>query len=60
MTQLVYVPKSLVRVWKRRGWGVVFPGEEYDDKNKKWAVLMHPPGWPESEQKPLQIEDKTG
>lgn len=50
MTELVYVPRKLINVWKRRGWDLVFPEEENDALmiKRKWAVLMHPPGWPDN------------
>lgn len=43
MTDLVYVPRKLVRDWIRKGWGLVYPDSYYDKSVS--ALLMHPPGW---------------
>ena len=44
VTELLYVPRKLVTEWAKLGWGVVYPNQVYNDS---WAVLMHPPGWPD-------------
>ena len=46
MTQLVFIPRKLVHIWLKRGWGLVDPDAMKEEvSNKNWAVLMHPPGW---------------
>lgn len=52
MTELVFVPRKLMGIWIRRGWGLVFP-DQAESKNG-WAVLMHPPGWPDE----IQMKEK--
>ena len=54
MTQLVYVPRHMIEIWKRRGWKLVNPEEE--TTSGRWAILMHPPGWGEDKKE----DEKSG
>lgn len=42
MTELVYVPRKLMKEWLKKGWGIV--SDTYPAPTER-IILMHPPGW---------------